>query len=83
MQLSDYSENEIKLFKALGMEHQLKASTKDDYITPVTMYRTAMEKAFINDMRGPAVESLRRCMFHLRKTDILRRTEDWDNLIIL
>lgn len=75
----DYSEKEIKLLLFFGLEKLL--DERDGFITPPTLYRMAVEKAFIDNLQGPEVESLRRCYKALIKSEIYRGTFEWDNLI--
>jgi hypothetical protein len=58
-----YSKKEISLFKHFGVDYFLGTSLECD---PMTIYRQAVEVAFLEDMSGPMVESLRRCMKALK-----------------
>lgn len=73
----DYSEKELKLFEFFGVSHLLKSSVS---LAPV-VYRAMVEKAFMDDIKGPEVESLRRCYNALMKCTVYRMTKDWDALI--
>jgi hypothetical protein len=72
----DYSEKEKQLIKAFGYENLLT-------VVAPTLYRMMVEKAFINDMKGPHVESLRRCAKALQECKIYRLTKEWDDMIQL
>jgi hypothetical protein len=48
---------------------------------PLTAYRIAVEKAFCEDMTGPAVDSLRRTYNAFRALKGLRNTPQWDEMI--
>lgn len=74
-----YSEKEVKMFTALGFEELLERLQDE----PVTMYRIVSEEAFIKDLRGPLVDSLRRCLSALRTCSMYRMTDEFDALIQL
>ena len=70
---SEYSTKEIQLFKYFDVD--------TNHFTPPTAYRLAVETAFVNDMHGPEVQSLRRCARALRDTKVYRLTKEWDQMI--
>ena len=72
-----YSENEKKLFAALGIERYTEHS-----IVPSIVYRAAIEEAFIQNKQGGAVEALRRgAKAFLVDGTPYRLTEAFDKLI--
>jgi len=71
---TDYSEKEIKLIETFGYGDLLSVNAP-------SLYRMMAEKAFIADMKGPHVESLRRCMKAIQECKIYRLTKEWDDLI--
>jgi len=73
--MKDYSEKEIKLFTFFGYGDIL-----DHLIAPV-IYRMCVEKAFIDNMIGPEVDSLRRCVKSLYNCKVYRMTPEWDSMI--
>lgn len=77
--MKDVSDKEIALFKSLGYENLLFILDKD----PVGLYKMAAEKCFIEDRRGAAVDSLRRCMEALSKHNPYRLTPEFEELIQL
>ena len=72
-----YSEKELKMFK------ELECGDLMDVMSVFQLYNIAMEKCFVNDWEGKAVESLRRCMKTFKKCEIYRMTKEWDDLIQL
>jgi len=74
--MTKYSAAEEKLFKALGLEHLLKAP-----ILAVGTYRLAIEEAFINNLQGPAVDALRRAGKSMQNSTPYRFTTAFDALI--
>lgn len=74
----DFSENEIMMFLALGFELELDFKVR---ISPFQLYQFAVNKVFINNMTGKAVESLQKTFEVLG--ELPRRTEEFDNLIQL
>jgi len=77
--MESWSDKEVAMLQALGAGHLLERFTED----PLLVYRFAMEKAFIEDTRGPAADSLRRCMRALSRCTAYRLTPEWDALIHL
>jgi hypothetical protein len=72
-----FSEKEKLLFSSLACQDLLKQE-------PYLAYRTAAEFCFLSDMRGPSVDSLRRCMNTMISSKAPHRlTEEFDNLIEL
>ena len=74
-ELSEYSEKEKKLIAYFGYSDIICK------ITPITMYKMMMEKAFIDNMTGPEVESVRRCNKALKEFSCYRCTPEWDAMI--
>lgn len=71
----EYSDKEEKLIA------YFEYSSIMENISPITMYRMMMEKAFIDGMTGPEVEAVRRCNKALRDCTVYRNTRAWDMLI--
>ena len=74
---TDYSDKEIELFTFFGIADLVNCSM------PVCLYRMCVEKAFVNELSGPYVDSLRRCYKALTERTCFRGTPEWDNLIQL
>lgn len=72
-----FSDREIKILEFFGLE---KAACCVD---PPTLFAMAAEKAFVFNMLGAEVESLRRMMNALWDGSIFRGTKEWEDLIIL
>jgi len=72
---SEYSEKELAMFEWFGY------ADLTNNLTPVVLYRLCVEKAFTNDLRGPYVNSLRRCAIALRDCTCYRMTPEWDKMI--
>lgn len=77
MAVNDYSDKELELFNELG------CSDLTELLRPMPMYGAAVWRAFKLGTSGPAVESLRRCIFELDRVGICRMTPAWDALINL
>jgi len=75
--IRDYSKRERELLKFFGVAKMIEARS----MPVMAVYRSAMEQAFLDDMQGPEVESLRRCMRALQKGEPYRNTPEWDELI--
>jgi hypothetical protein len=75
----DFSSKEIEMFIALGMETELDFKVK---IRPFQLYQFAVNKVFVENLAGEAVESLRRT-FKALGEGIPRFAEEFDNLIEL
>ena len=71
----EYSEKEQQLINYFGF------GDIADRINPIAMYRMMAEKAFMEEMTGPAVDSLRKCLIAYHKCTIYRMSEEWDNMI--
>lgn len=76
MSIAKYSNREIKMFTALGQYDLLLHN-----IVPTAVYKTAVDHAFVNDMKGPAVDALRRTYRALWDCSAYRMTAQWDDLI--
>ena len=74
--INDYSTKELQMFVSLGYEDIIVTT-----LPPPNLYRIAAEEAFINDSRGSAVESLRKCCKALRNCKVYRMTPEWDEMI--
>jgi len=72
-----YSEKERKLFKFFKLEHLMAVAS----VPVMHTYRAAMEQAFLDEMTGPEVESIRRCMQAFNRGHPYRNTDEWENLI--
>lgn len=70
-----YSECELHLFAAFGVRH---LSTD---LTPSQMYRTLIDKAFLENMTGEHVEALRRGANAFYSSTYNRKTIEFDTLI--
>lgn len=72
-----YSDAEWKLFQKLGFVEIL------DHVSPVQVYRYAVEDAFINNKQGPAIEALRRGAkeFIQQTSGLFRMTKEFDALL--
>ncbi len=70
------SPNEIKMFTDLGMKDLIYAP-----ISILGLYAIAVERAFVENRTGPAVEALRRAMIHMRAGKF-RGNEEFENLIV-
>lgn len=73
----EYSEKEHQLIDHFGFD---EISEK---INPIAMYRMMAEKAFMEELTGPAVDSLRRCLIAYHKCTVYRMTKEWDDFIQL
>lgn len=69
------SPNEEILFKELGMEKLMP------HIPPVELYRIAVEKCFLANKTGPAVEALRRAVNLLRSCEIGRGDKKFEEAL--
>jgi len=77
----EYSERELALFIHFGYEYMIDIGT--DALQPDTFYQLMVEVAFLNNMKGPKVDSLRRCYFALKNRTCYRGTPEWDAMIKL
>ena len=75
--MTTYSDKETEMFKALGLEYLLAN------LEPSPLYRIAIEEAFMKDLKGKAVESLRRTGKAFADSTVFRRTKEFDALIEL
>jgi hypothetical protein len=74
---NEYSQKEIDLFKYFGYDYFVS----DGHISAPVIYRMMVEKAFLEDMKGKPVESLRRCQKALNSCSVYRLTPEWDAMI--
>lgn len=78
----DYSDKEIALFKALGMNMGIDLELLK-IMYPSQVYKAAIETAFLENLQTPAAESLRRCVNASNGSTVFRLTPEWDALISL
>ena len=76
MMKENYSEGEFKLLNSLGFGNLIKQIEN----TP-SVYRIAVEKCFIEDLKGPNVEALRRAYKAINKCNPYRMTPEFEELI--
>lgn len=76
--MKEYSDKELELFKVFKFDYL----TKHDIAAPA-IYRILVEHCFINNLSGPAVESVRRTAKALSNMSPYRMTKEFDDLIIL
>jgi hypothetical protein len=74
---NEYSQKEIDLFKYFGYDDLASCRS----ITVPVIYSMMVEKAFLCDMHGKPVESLRRCQKALNSRSVYRLTPEWDAMI--
>lgn len=72
-----YSDKEREMFKRFELGYLL------DHLEPPALYRAAIEHAFLNEMTGAPVDSLRRCARALFNSSPYRMTPEFDSLITL
>lgn len=70
-----YSEKELLMFGQLGLSKYI------DMMFPSTMYQFAVNKTFLSNLEGPAVESLRKTFDAFNKCNPVRLTKEFDSLI--
>lgn len=71
-----YSEQELKLITFFGYEYAINDWSVSE------MYNQMAFQAFVNDMKGKEIESLRRCCkAFYPETFIPRKTKEFDDLI--
>ena len=68
-------DNEIRLLSYFELSHLV------EFIGICELYKMAGEKAFLEKMDGPEVESVRRCLIALSKGTCYRGTQEWDDMI--
>jgi hypothetical protein len=74
---TEYSDKEKALFEKLNLSYLLERLYAPD------LYRIAIYNAFVGSIQGPVAESLRRCANALQNSEPLRRTKEFDDLIVL
>lgn len=74
--MNGYTDREQKLFEMFGYGH-LTAYIESG----PSLFRMCVEKAFIEDMKGPHVEALRRAYAALAKCNPYRCTEEFEKLL--
>lgn len=78
--MNKYSQKEFEMIKAIHPEYSKYLDNHPIFV----VYRMTAEYAFVNNLQGKAVDSLRRCLKEMYKVDaIYRNTPEWDNLIEL
>lgn len=83
MKPNSYSDKEFAMIQAISPHWaKLISESKVDFCPPTVLEIVARE-AFIEDMKGPAVESLRRCLKAFLKRNVYRMTPEFDELIQL
>lgn len=73
--ITDFSKEEIKLFKSFGCETLLTNCAA------FHAYRYLTERVFIENLSGPNVEALRRGYSALCDLSCLRKTSEFNSLI--
>jgi hypothetical protein len=77
---TEYSEKEVQMFLELGFEEEhLDYMLKN--LTAWVIYSLAARKCFVEDLEGPAVNSLKLCLKAWDDKNVKRRTEEWDQMI--
>lgn len=71
------SDKELELFRAFGYDDKVND------IPVVDLYRLCVQKAFLLDLRGPHVNSLRECYKAILSCSPYRMTPEFDELIQL
>jgi hypothetical protein len=77
----EYSDQEIRMFRDLGWGYLFQGSYEDNPIATWAMYKIAVEKAFIENTQGPAVEALRKGTRAITECKPYRRTPEFEELI--
>lgn len=72
----EYSKAEIRLITTLGCNYLIKCN-----LMPPVLYRMLIEKAFLENLSGPAVEALRRGAKALFSCAPYRLTPEFDQLV--
>jgi len=79
---SEYSEKEFQMFVNIGYKiDDLEFLMR--MLTANAIYNNAARKCFVENLTGPAVESLRRCLIAWDDDYINRCTPEWDSMITL
>lgn len=76
--MNDYSEKEKALIKFFGMDDMLTAN-----IDPSKLYPMMEHRAFMENMQGVEVNSLRKCIKAFHDCKVYRGTSQWDAMIEL
>jgi len=71
-----YTVKEERLIRQFGYSHLIPMVD-----SPPSLYDMCAQKAFINDMKGPHVEALRRACKALSECHPYRMTEEFEQLI--
>ena len=71
-----YTEGEMKMFWGLRMEGYIP-----QFNNPEGVYLKCVEQCFIMDLRGPAVEALRRTYKALEENGPKRHTNEFEDLV--
>ncbi len=78
--MAEYSEKELALIKFFGFDNLIDITCP---VAAITLYRMMVEKAFVENLQGLEVESLRRCFKAINESSIFRMTSEWDDMIAL
>lgn len=77
--MKQYSDKELKMIEFFGYGN----IAQEQGVTAIVLYRMMVEKAFAENLHGPAVESLRRCFNAFEQHTLYRMTPEWDAMIDL
>lgn len=80
--ISEYSKKEMKMIRSIS-PNIADLAESNETLSPVTILEMTARQAFIDDVKGPAVESLRRCMKSIRDCNPYRNTPEYEQLIQL
>lgn len=73
-----YSKNEIKMFETIGHQTHLM---KIEFLDVLSYYRIVAEYCFNENIRGPAVDALRRARIAQSKCNPYCGTPEYEELI--
>ena len=79
--MTDFSEKELLMIKVLS-PHWHKMVTEVDFNEP-TVLDILGKECFLEERKGPAVDSLRRCLKAISECKPYRKTKEYDDLIQL
>ena len=81
---SDYSEKEFAMIEFISLHWALIIEKSNDMgMVPPEVLNILSIECFINNLRGRAVDSLRRCMKACQVCNPYRMTKEYDDLIQL
>lgn len=75
-QLTQLTENEKRLFEALDFDNVTLTS-----LSPMRLWRMAVEQAFLGNWKGPHIDALRRGYQAIIYEDTFRNTLEFEGLI--